>query len=132
MTPKTKKPYIVKRSKSGLGLYANLALKKGSFIIEYTGKLLTEEQANAKGGKYLFRINSRSTIDGSSRDNLARYINHSCRPNCVAYIESHKVKIYALKNIKAGEELCYDYGKEYFEAYIEPFNCRCEYCLNKN
>ncbi|MFA5169304.1 MAG: SET domain-containing protein-lysine N-methyltransferase [Candidatus Paceibacterota bacterium] len=119
---------VVKKSSAGLGLYAKTPLKRGEFIIEYAGKLLTAKEANRKGGKYLFEINSRWTIDGSERSNFARYINHSCCPNCEAYIVGKKVKIRATKNIKAGEELSYDYGKDYFDEHIKPFGCRCIKC----
>ncbi|MFA5086859.1 MAG: SET domain-containing protein-lysine N-methyltransferase [Candidatus Paceibacterota bacterium] len=124
--------FSVKKSKSGLGLCANTLIKKGSFVIEYTGKIITEEQANKKGGKYLFKIDSKFTVDGTDRKNISRYINHSCRPNCEAYIVGKKIKIYAKKNIQPGEELNYNYGKDYFDEYIKPFGCKCAYCQSKN
>ncbi|MFA5072170.1 MAG: SET domain-containing protein-lysine N-methyltransferase [Candidatus Paceibacterota bacterium] len=119
---------VVKKSSAGLGLYAKTPLKGGEFIIEYTGKLLTAKEADKKGGKYLFEINSKWTIDGSERSNVARYINHSCCPNCEAYIIGKRIKIKAIKNIETGEELSYDYGKEYFDEYIKPFGCKCKKC----
>lgn len=122
----------VKRSSSGFGLFARVPIKKNRFIIEYTGKLLTAGQANEKGGKYLFEINSRWTIDGTTRKNLARYINHACRPNCEIYTVGKAVKIRSAKNIRPGEELTYDYGKEYFNEYIKPRGCRCSSCQKKN
>lgn len=124
------KKLLIKKSATGLGLYSNIQIKKGEFIIEYTGKMLTSEEANNKGGKYLFEINSRWTVDGSDRNNLARYINHSCRPNCEVIIKNKHIMIYAVKNIKLGEELNYNYGKEYFDEYIKPFGCKCAHCLN--
>ncbi len=114
---------------AGLGLITRRPFKKGDFIIEYTGPIITTEQANEKGGKYLFDINSRWTIDGASRNNLARYINHSCKPNCEADVSGKKVFIYALRKIKEGEELNYDYGKEYFDEYIKLHKCKCVSCL---
>ncbi|NQV92990.1 SET domain-containing protein, partial [Candidatus Kaiserbacteria bacterium] len=77
-----KKDFAVIRARkgAGLGLVAKRDYKKGDFVIEYTGPVITTEQANGKGGKYLFDINSKWTIDGASRSNLARYINHSCKP----------------------------------------------------
>jgi SET domain-containing protein len=123
--------FIVRKSHTGLGLFAARALARGAFVIEYTGSLLPNEEADRKGGKYLFRVNSRWTIDGSSRENLSRYINHSCRPNCVAYTRGRKVVIYSRRRIAQGEELTYDYGKEYFDAYIKPRGCLCEACAGR-
>ncbi len=124
-----KNNYQVKRSRSGLGLFAKTPIKKGDFIIEYRGKLVKEK--DAAYGRYLFSVNSRWVVDGSGRKNLARYINHSCRPNCEPEIEGKRIMIYAKKNIKPGEELNYDYGKEYFDEYIKPRGCRCRRCQEK-
>jgi len=123
----------VKRGIYGLGLFAVTDIKKGTFIIEYVGKLLTALEADAKGGQYLFEINSRWTIDGTTRTNLARYINHSCRPNCESDTNERKkrITITAIKNIKAGEELTYDYGKAFWNDYIKPKGCRCAKCKER-
>ncbi len=124
-----KKKSKVKRSTAGLGLFADESIKKGEFVIEYIGKMLTHEEANIKGGKYLFEISSRRTVDGTGRDNVARYINHSCKPNCEVEIKRGQIFIYAIKNIKKGSELGYDYGKEYVDEYIKPHGCKCEKCF---
>ncbi len=122
----------VKRSSSGgLGLFAVDSIKKGTFIIEYKGPILTNKEAEEKCGRYLFQINSRKTIDGSSRDNIARYANHSCKGNCEIEIKKGRVFITALKNIKAGDELNYDYGEEYFDYFIKPHGCLCDHCAKK-
>lgn len=121
----------VKKSTSGLGLYSNNSIKKGSFLIEYYGPIITQEEANKKGGKYLFEINSKRVIQGHPRYNIARYINHSCRPNAESRIVKNKVFIYAIKNIKNGDELSYDYGKEYFNEHIKPSGCMCPKCNKK-
>lgn len=125
------KKFLVKKSTTGLGLYSNISIKKDEFVIEYTGKELTSKEANEKGGKYLFEINSRITIDGSGRENLARYINHACRPNCEAIIKNKYIMIYSIKTIQPGDELTYNYGKEYFNEYIKPYGCKCAYCKTK-
>lgn len=122
---------LIKKSATGLGLFTNTQIKKGEFVIEYTGKVLTNKEADDKGGKYLFEVNSRITIDGSGRDNLARYINHSCKPNCEPRIKNKHILIYAIKGIKPGEELTYNYGKDYFNEYIKPFGCKCAHCKMK-
>lgn len=126
-----KKSFSVKRSKSGLGLFASVPFAKGDFIIEYTGEKLPNLVADNKNSKYIFALNSRFSIDGSARENTARYINHGCRPNCEAEIDGQQIMIYAKKRIQAGEELKYNYGKEYFDEYIKPFGCQCEHCQDK-
>lgn len=117
---------MVKRSRSGLGLFTNVLIKKGQFIIEYFGPILTIAEADRKGGKYLFDISSRRTVDGSARRNIARYINHSCKPNCEVDIVRGRIFVFAKKNIKPGEELAYDYGSEYYDEFIKPYGCRCQ------
>ncbi len=131
MKIKTKKKLKVKRSSAGLGLFADEPIKKGEFVIEYIGEMLTREEADKKGGKYLFEISSCRTINGSRRENVARYINHSCKPNCEVDIKKGRIFIYALRNIKVGEELNYDYGKEYVDEYIKPHGCKCVPCVKK-
>lgn len=122
----TNPPHVaVKKSKTGLGLYAQEDIKKGSFVIEYKGPLLNNKQRDEKAGKYLFEINSRKTIDGSSRKNIARYINHSCSPNSEVEVKNDRVFIVAIRSIKLGDEITYDYGKEYLDAFINPYGCKC-------
>ncbi len=123
-----KKKFLVKRSGSGLGLFSAVDFKKGDLVIEYTGEKLPNSIADQKNSKYIFALNSRFSIDGSKRTNISRYINHSCRPNCEARIGGQRIFIYAKKRIRAGEELNYNYGKEYFDEYIKPYGCRCEAC----
>jgi uncharacterized protein len=130
---KTAKKYIVKRSRAGLGLYATASFKRGEFIIEYTGEHITTDEADKRGGLYLFILDKKTTIDGKSRANTARYINHSCKPNAEAEVDEdeQKVRILAKKTIEPGEEITYDYGKEYWKEYIEPKGCKCIACLIK-
>ncbi len=128
---KSKYNFRVRRGSSGLGLFTDVLIKKGVFVIEYLGPILDEKEADKKGGKYLFEIDKKWTIEGSARKNLARYINHSCKPNCEAEIDGKRIFIYAKKNINAGEELSYNYGKGYFEDIITQRKCRCDYCRKK-
>jgi uncharacterized protein len=89
-----KRAFRIGRSRTGLGLFATAPIKKGAFIVEYKGRKLTTEQADkleARGNRYLYEINSRWTIDGTSRKNLGRYANHSCRPNAETHRIGHKV-----------------------------------------
>lgn len=121
---------IVKRGIDGLGLFAATEFTRGDFVIEYTGEKITTDEANRRGGKYLFTINKHFTLDAKDRSHTARYMNHACKPNCYAELdeEEERIRIYAKKKIAPGEELTYHYGKEYFDDYIKPKGCRCATC----
>ena len=121
----------VRRSRIGLGLFAQEPIPKDELIIEYVGLLLSNEMADRIGGKFLFEIDEETVIDGSARSNLARYINHSCRPNCETEVEGKRVFVYAKKNIKAGRELTINYGQQYFNDFITEEGCQCAYHLSK-
>jgi SET domain-containing protein len=132
--PRKKKPYRVGRSRTGLGLFATEPIKKGTFIVEYSGRRLNNAKAEAmedKNSKYLYEINSRWTIDGSSRKNIGRYANHSCRPNAESDRRNGKVFIRATKAIAPGDEITYDYGRDYFNFFIKPHGCKCVKCIEQ-
>lgn len=126
-------PYVlkVKRGTSGLGLFAEEKIPKGVFVTEYWGELLTDKQADERYGKYLFQMDNGKTIDGATRKNVARYINHACKPNCEVNFYGNRIYIESLRVIKPGEELTYDYDTEYFNEYIKPHGCRCGSCAKK-
>ena len=129
------KPYRIGRSKTGLGLFATQPIKKGSKIIRYFGPMLdcNKKKDDAVENKYLFQISKRWTVDGSVRKNVARYINHSCKPNAESdvSVKKRKIIIRAIKNIEPGEEINYDYGTEYFKEYLKPIGCKCDACEKK-
>jgi hypothetical protein len=129
------KPYRVGRSRTGLGLFATKPIKKGTKIIRYFGPLLDSKKKkdDAIENKYLFELNDRWTIDGSVRKNIARYINHACKPNAESDVRPRKRKVFirAIKNIEPGEEINYDYGTDYFKAYLKPIGCKCAACEKK-
>ncbi len=125
---KVKCCFAVRRSSTGLGLFALERIPADTRIIEYTGPVLTHQQADRKGGKYLMTIDDKYVIDGTSRTNTARYINHSCRPNAEAIVSGRRVWIWSKRRIRAGEEIAYDYGKEYFDDHIRPAGCKCAKC----
>ena len=129
------KPYRIGRSRTGLGLFATKPIKKGSKIIRYFGPLLDSKKKkdDAIENKYLFELNNRWTIDGSVRKNIARYINHACKPNAESDVKPRKRKVIirAIKNIEPGEEINYDYGTDYFKAYLKPIGCKCAACEKK-
>jgi uncharacterized protein len=129
------KPYRVGRSRTGLGLFATKPIKKGTKIIRYFGPLLDckKKKDDAIENKYLFELNNRWTIDGSVRKNVARYINHACKPNAESDVKPRKRKVFirAIKNIEPGDEINYDYGTDYFKAYLKPIGCKCDACEKK-
>lgn len=125
------KGLVVKRSVTGLGLFAVEPIAPRKRIIEYVGQLITNEEVESRGGKYFFGVNTKWSIDGSARSNLARYINHSCSPNSEAFVSGHRVWIWSKKSIQAGEEITINYGKEYFDDHIKPVGCSCAKCLKK-
>ena len=121
------------RKKSGinnLGLFAKSDINKGEKVIEYKGRKFTHKQVeendrfdNSKA-IYLFTLNERYVLDGDAKTNTAKYINHSCDPNCEVDIINGKIWIIAIKDIKKGDELSYDYGFGY-DADFRQFPCKC-------
>jgi SET domain-containing protein len=129
-----KRPFRVGRAATGLGLFATERIERGKFIAEYSGPRIPTAEADrreARGAKYMYEINSRWTVDGSVRSNIARYANHSCRPNAESDIVRGKVILRSIKTIRPGDEITYDYGREYFDLIIRPMGCKCARCRKK-
>ncbi len=125
------KLYKIKASKiDKKGLYAKKNIKPGTRIIQYIGKLITKKQTenNDKFDNdkdiYLFNVNNRYDLDGDFKWNTARLVNHSCDPNCEVEGKGLEIWITAIKFIKKGEELSYDYGFGYDQDY-KQFPCKC-------
>jgi uncharacterized protein len=129
--PPWRSRFRVGRSRTGLGLFALKMIKRGEFIAYYTGKLIPNKKADELWTKYLFEINNRWTLDGSTRRNIARYINHSCKPNAESDVRKHMVFITAIRTIHPGDEITYNYGKDYFDTFIKPHGCLCQGCKQK-
>ena len=128
----------------GNGVFALVDIPKGVELIEYRGKLLTMAQADRKyantsdsGHTFLFTLNEKYVLDANSEGNIARWINHSCAPNCKAFVHENedgdprkdRVVIESLRALKPGEELTYDYGIV-LEERLTPrlkaiWACRC-------
>ena len=125
------KLYKIKKSNiDNKGLYASRNIKADTVVIHYKGKLITkkETERNPKYDNekaiYLFNVNSRYDMDGDFEYNTARLINHSCNPNCEVAGKGLKLWIFALRDIKKGEELSYDYGFGFDENY-KDYVCKC-------
>jgi uncharacterized protein len=120
---------IVKESPiHGKGCYAVEPISAGTFIIEYLGEIIRAEEAYrreqdpTRSGIYTFWVGDDWAIDGYQAGNAARFINHSCAPNCDYRIEGRRVLIYASRDIAVGEELSIDYS---FGADGEVVPCVC-------
>lgn len=128
------RPFRLGRSRTGLGIFATRPIKKRTTIAEYRGKMLDYDaalKAEKTGNRYLYEVNSRWTIDGAKRGNIARYFNHSCNPNADTFVRNRRVFIRTIKNIEPGEEILYDYGRDYLKNVIGLENCQCSRCRKR-
>ena len=126
----------------GRGVYASRAIKKDDKIIEYVGELVEKEQSLKRANHqaqhaaqtgdaavYIFTLNDSYDLDGNLPWNTARLINHSCQPNCEAWMKGQRIFIHALRNIKAGEELSFDYGFDIETWEDHPCLCGSKHCV---
>ena len=133
--------WIVKKSKvHGSGVFAKTDIKKNVKIIQYIGEKVSKSEGDKRsedrikrylnskktGSVYIFELNSKYDIDGSPLYNKARYINHSCRPNCEVEIKNGKIWIKSIKNIKKDDELSYDYGYDFDPEDFMDHLCKCK------
>lgn len=113
----------------GRGLFARRAIHKGEQVIEYVGEKVGKREGTRRterqwerGRIYTFELNARLDVDGNVRWNTARLANHSCDPNCESEIVRGRIWIEALRDIKAGDEITYDYN---FPVEEDLLVCRC-------
>ncbi len=136
----------VKYSKvHGRGVFATQTIKKNTKIIQYIGDKVTKTEGDKRSAKrikkylnsektgsvYIFELNNKYDIDGYVKQNKARYINHSCSPNCEVDIIDDEIWISSIKKIKNGEELTYDYGFSFDKEDYRDHECKCgsKYCI---
>ena len=113
------------------GLFTTIDITKGTKIIRYIGKKITQEESDrrlAAGNVYIFGLNERYSLDGDTPKNTARYINHSCDPNCQTEQFGNTIWIVSSKDIQAGEELTYNYGYEVDDTPADPCHCGADNC----
>jgi uncharacterized protein len=116
---------------AGQGLFAEQAIRQGTKIIRYIGQKITQAESDqrlAAGNVYIIGLNERYAIDGSTRKNTARYINHACDPNCHTEQFGNTIWIVAIRDIEAGEELTYNYEYEIDDEPAEPCHCGAKNC----
>jgi hypothetical protein len=125
----------------GRGVYARVPIPRETRIVEYVGERITKAESirrekqrldrQRRGGDdcvYIFELNKKHDLDGRTRGNVARLINHSCSPNCRAETIRGKIWIIAATDIAAGEELTFDYGYGYSEWRLHPCRCGSKNC----
>lgn len=126
------------------GVFARTNIDKGQKIIQYTGRKISKEEGSklvkeqlerskkdhTKGGTYIFELNDEFDLDGDIEENYAKFINHSCNPNCEYFYENDEIWILALRKIEKDEELTFNYGFELDEDYVNyPCRCGSENCV---
>ncbi len=123
----TEPPYEVKPSRiHGTGVFARVAIPAETRIIEYVGERISKDESSRRrqdGNFFVFIVTDEFDLDGAVDWNPARFINHSCSPNCEANMEDEQIWISSLRDIPAGEELSFNYGYD-LQDY-EDHLCRC-------
>ncbi|NIP93072.1 MAG: SET domain-containing protein [Akkermansiaceae bacterium] len=126
----------------GTGVYAAKDIPSGQRVIEYVGEKIDKEESEKRAHKqmehaertgeaavYIFTLSKKWDIDGNVPWNTARLLNHSCDPNCEAWIEEKRIFLYALRDIGEGEELTFDYGFDIENYEDHPCRCGSEECV---
>jgi len=135
----TRQPlFEVRRSPvHGMGAFALRRIRKGTRVVEYLGERVSHEEADRRyetkdatdAHTFLFIVDSKTVIDAGVGGNDARFLNHSCKPNCESVIESRRVFIEAIRTIQPGEEMTYDYQIQREDddppGIEEVFACHC-------
>ncbi|MFH1399901.1 MAG: SET domain-containing protein-lysine N-methyltransferase [Nanoarchaeota archaeon] len=137
---------FIKVNKSGIhnnGVFARMSIPKGTRIIEYVGERISKKESDRRseatlerskrdttsGAVYIFELNKRYDIDGDVPHNTAKYINHSCLPNCeIEKVRGH-IWIVASRDIDEGEELSYNYGYDMEDYQEHPCRCGAPNCV---
>ncbi len=126
----------------GRGLYATKDIEEGTDIIQYVGEKITKKESTRRaleweekaretgdGLVYIFELDDKYDIDGRLGDNPARYMNNSCDGNCEAVNCEGEIWITAIKDIKKGDELVYDYGYDMEHFMDHPCRCGSDNCI---
>src|SRR5262249_37073616 len=116
----------------GIGAFAATEIRRGTRIIEYVGELITKAeslQRCAANNEYIFALDDARHLDGNVDWNAARFLNHSCAPNCEALLEDGHIWIVALRDILAGEEITFNYGYDLVDYREHPCRCGAKGCV---
>jgi uncharacterized protein len=110
----------------GTGAFANTAIRRGVRVLEYVGQMISKAESLRRcqgDNEYIFALNAEHDLDGNVEWNPARFINHSCDPNCEALMEEGRIWIVARRDVQRGEEITFNYAYD-LEDY-EDYPCRC-------
>lgn len=131
MTTLTEDHVRIAPAATGMGLFAAKHIPAGTVILEYVGRVITPSEGDESDSRFIFAVSEGKDIDGDVPWNTARYMNHSCDPNAESEEFDERIFIRAVREILPGEEITFDYGKEYFDEFIAPTGCRCSACTPK-
>jgi uncharacterized protein len=116
----------------GLGGFARRDLTQGTLVIEYVGRQISKQESLERcrlGNEYIFHLDAETDLDGNVGWNPARFLNHSCAPNCEAELVNGSIWIVAARDIQAGEEITFDYGYDLTEYREHPCRCGAPDCV---
>ncbi|HYE32868.1 MAG TPA: SET domain-containing protein-lysine N-methyltransferase [Methylomirabilota bacterium] len=116
----------------GTGVFADQVIQPGTRVLEYIGERVPKEEADRRckeGNTFIFTINDEFDLDGDIEANVAKYINHSCEPNCYSELDEEQIFIIALRRIEVGEELTFNYGYDLKDYKDHPCKCGSKRCV---
>jgi uncharacterized protein len=116
----------------GMGGFARVDIPAGARVIEYVGEKITKQESLARceqNNEYIFALDDEQDLDGQVSWNPARFLNHSCEPNCEARLEGGCIWVIAIREIRAGEELTFNYGYDLADYAEHPCGCGAPGCV---
>lgn len=116
----------------GRGVFALERIRKGARVAQYRGEIITKRESLVRqegGNEYIFNLDDEHDLDGAVEWNPARFVNHSCAPNCEALLEDREIWLVALREIQPGEELSFNYGYSLEDYQEHPCRCGAKRCV---
>lgn len=116
----------------GTGAFAGAGIPAGTRVVEYVGERISKTESQRRcelGNQFIFSLDADGDLDGGVEWNPARFINHSCAPNCEAVLEGGRIWIIALRDIRAGEEITFNYGYDLEDYGEHPCRCGAGTCV---
>lgn len=116
----------------GVGGFARVDIAAGTRLIEYVGERITKDESLRRceqNNEFIFALDDMCDLDGSGKENPARHLNHSCAPSTEAQVDEGRVWIVAVRDIRAGEEITFDYGYDLEDYQEHPCHCGSQVCV---